>query len=359
MKRSSFTEDQIIDISSGGNIMTEANTVPTKESAPERYLYHSFPRPTGDAVADQIETGLKVLSCMVKVGLLLTPEHFEFPGEFRSDGSRGAPIPVFQKRISFTEIQPSELAKHSESFGPFSLEFDITSARRLGAMPVMYVPGTAFNANDFSGIGLAIVARLAETVQVLETLCKFKDIAKITTDKNSQVRWQLDSGGAAIDTHITVETIQELVGILQHGREPLEMLRDMIHALSGYFYATENPRYTDLLGYYLQREWRIISRISHYATPLFDEPTNIEKNLIRDTKPAFFDKEIELRLKRKKRIDACYVIRAFRGEHILRHARRIIVPSSGVERACELVADLEIAERVIALDTIAARPETL
>ena len=56
------------------------------------------------------------------------------------------------------------------------------------------------------------------------------------------------------DTHITVESIHEVVAILEHGREPLEMLRDMIHGFSGYFYVTEDSRFTDLLGYYLQRE---------------------------------------------------------------------------------------------------------
>ena len=160
------------------------------ESAPERYLYHSFPRSTANAVAGQIETGLKVLNCMVSVGLLLTPERFEVPGEFRSDGSRGGPIPFFQKRISFTDIQPSELAKHAQTFGPFSLEFDILCGRMLGAMPVIYFPATAFSEHDLSGIGLTIVTRLAETVQALETLCKFKDIAKSTKDKKCRIRWQ-------------------------------------------------------------------------------------------------------------------------------------------------------------------------
>jgi hypothetical protein len=117
------------------------------ERIQERFFYHSFPR-RGAATAAEIEKGKQILTAIRDFGLVLTPQLIEW-----SQQSLGAPprtLPILQKRVCFTELSPKELPGHTEKFGHFSLEFEIDTVRRLGAMPVFYVPQPASEVTDGS-----------------------------------------------------------------------------------------------------------------------------------------------------------------------------------------------------------------
>jgi hypothetical protein len=82
-----------------------------------RHFFHSFPRPKRDESAnDTLDRGLKILTFMKQVGLILAPEVVHW------DVSVLAPdapqVHLLQCRASFTELAISELARHSKTFGP-------------------------------------------------------------------------------------------------------------------------------------------------------------------------------------------------------------------------------------------------
>src|SRR5579871_4914394 len=102
-----------------------------------RYLYHCFPR-RGANTAEEVAKGLNILGCIRDFGLLLLPESIEWSQPISGHPPRT--IPVVQSRVCFTDLTPSELPEHALTFGHFALEFEIESARQLGAIPVFYVP---------------------------------------------------------------------------------------------------------------------------------------------------------------------------------------------------------------------------
>src|SRR5580693_2307045 len=106
-------------------------------SVPERYFYHSFPRPRRKGGDEQLK-GLKILEAIVDFGLVLAPEatKWEYP---HADGSPPRRMEIAQRRVCFTELEPKELPEHGRVFGPIALEFDVETLKSFFAMPVFYV----------------------------------------------------------------------------------------------------------------------------------------------------------------------------------------------------------------------------
>jgi hypothetical protein len=122
----------------------------------ERFFYHSFPR-RGASTDAEIEKGCKSLAAIRDFGLLLTPQFIEW-NQPKLGGAPPRVLSVLQKRVCFTELSPGELSGHAEKFGRFALEFEIDTVRRLGAMPVFYVPQPTSESGDGSLVGTALVA---------------------------------------------------------------------------------------------------------------------------------------------------------------------------------------------------------
>jgi hypothetical protein len=105
----------------------------------ERFFFHSFPRQTkGETRADQLARGLSILRTIKELGLVLAPEIVRWSQPTISGTPRL--VTYRQQRLCFTELQRSELPEHGKRFGPFSLQFSINTLRRLGALPVIYLP---------------------------------------------------------------------------------------------------------------------------------------------------------------------------------------------------------------------------
>jgi hypothetical protein len=128
----------------------------------DRYFYHSFPRPGPGQDTDAI--GLITLDLACKIGFLLTPE----PAVF--DQERGTA--AAQTRLCLTVLHETEIARHVEEFGPFAFEWDTDAARRLGAMPVIYIPQPVGHGKSryFDELGLHVIEHLSDIQQVLKFL---------------------------------------------------------------------------------------------------------------------------------------------------------------------------------------------
>jgi hypothetical protein len=143
------------------------------EPKQHRFFYHSFPR-RGASTGVEIEKGKQVLTAIRDFGLVLTPQFIEW-----TQPNIDAPprtLPVLQKRVCFTELSPTELPGHAEKFGHFSLEFEIDTVRRLGAMPVFYVPQPTSEATDGSLVGSALVAIATDWRAVLQRMAWLNEI---------------------------------------------------------------------------------------------------------------------------------------------------------------------------------------
>jgi|SRR5580692_1087395 hypothetical protein len=104
-----------------------------------RHFYHSFPRPRHSESVEHLSAkGLAILRLIRETGVVLAPEVIEWQVPLETGVPRT--IVIRQRRICFTELSRTEIREHATRFGHFSLKFNIEDLRRLGAMPVMYVP---------------------------------------------------------------------------------------------------------------------------------------------------------------------------------------------------------------------------
>lgn len=305
--------------------------------APERYFYHSFPR-RKDKTGEE-EKGLKILGLMKKMGLLLTPEIVPW-----SEGYF-----TVQTRCCFTELAPAELLEHAKVFGHFAIEFDIKVLRGFGAIPVFYLP-----TGDASGeLAAALVACIGDIDVLLCRLSRLEASVRSNPNKNNSVG-TLNNGMVERDIACSVREAEDLLSFLSEGNEPLISLRAGLQGLSGFFKPTEPLNSTELLTYYREREWRILSGASRknvkIARPLVKDEVEWLLRLDRQ----FFGEQLLFRTGLDRRVEQCRVLDQLNEKPILRYARRVIVPAGAVASATEILNDAE-DPRVEALESIGAK----
>jgi hypothetical protein len=150
---------------------------PKKEATmeEERFFYHSFPRLRPDDQVDKIiAKGLSILRNVKEIGLVIAPEIVEWKQPL-IDGTHRV-TRLRQKRISFTELARSQVAEHGKKFGPFSLEFKVDVLRRLGALPVIYMPQSLKASGDLSTLGAMIVTQLGDVKYTINQLLQLSQV---------------------------------------------------------------------------------------------------------------------------------------------------------------------------------------
>lgn len=254
----------------------------------ERFFYHSFPRPRNGV--DSLEQGKRILELIADHGLVLAPEKIEFR-ESLQNGSKSDPISIFQKRMCFTELSPKELIQHVDAFGPISLEWNLAKLRSMGAVPVFYV---SLNAppNSLEGIGSSLVARLANIQALLSSIEALSSVANNTLDPLEPIRIT-KKGVPEFATRLSAGGAIDLVQFLEYQSQPVSSLTASARALAGYFYPIENLDFTGPLGYYRQREWRVLANMLQLGEPVTHQvPEEVQKKLIA-VSSDFWGKEID------------------------------------------------------------------
>lgn len=302
----------------------EAIIMTDKKRIDNTFLYHSFPRPRNSKSKDEdieIKKGLKILKSIVENGLLLNCETIK-QKEPLANGQLSSFINLMSISSSFTFLEDHELKKHSNQFGNFSLEFEPQTLRKLGAMPVFYIPNPKQYHNTVETLGSSILCRLSEIPFILES-CKLKyDLKKIT---HRNPKYEVD-----IDHHINI-----------------------IHRLASLFYPTERNNDDKSLNYYRQKEWRIIGSIIMNENEIAKKLTDEQKDTIAEIDPDFFNKELENRNgKMVKRIDICQLYKDYENKPFIEYARRIIVPERAIDEARKIVSIIENPPEIISLSNI-------
>ena len=322
------------------------------------YLYHSFPRPADRTSAPDIPKGLKILRSIISHGLLLTPEEIRWRNPAAKDPIKGETRAI-QRRACFTEIPPERLSEHSVRFGPFAIEFEIGQLRKLGALPVLYVP-TAFQSREaLEGLGAELIGGLADVTRLVETLRLLSE----EIGKRPTIGLTLnDSKVASLDIAET-EGVRKLLAALPSAEiAALGEMSAKLRTLSSCFYLVDDPRYTEELGYYLQREWRIVGGFSFQGMVITPATSEQQKELL-EIDPVFFgQKRLEFfdqsdavgKVVEDVRAPRSHFYSRLNGRHFLAYARRVLLPKNLANREVE---DIQARLGKIGLSAKAKAPE--
>jgi hypothetical protein len=309
------------------------------KTAPERYFYHSFPQ--HKEKTGEVEKGLKILALMKKMGLLLTPDNIPWP-DVRSDGSASEGWTITQIRCCFTELGPNELAQHAEEFGHFALEFEVDVLPRLGAIPVFYLPRRSIGGAE--QLATELVACVGNMQILVNRILRLEEEIRVNSNKNKS--HSIIKNGDTRKAQSSVGGAEDLLSSLTEGMQPLSRVYAALKALSGFFYPTDDLSRTGLLGYYRQREWRILANIGLTRRLEADE-----RECLLQLDRQFFTRELKFENGIHPGIDECRVFQQLDGKPIICHARRIIVPLCAVREAEEILNGPDDPP-VIALESI-------
>lgn len=304
-----------------------------------RFFYHSFPRPrSGESDSQTANRGLVILQSMEKLGLVLAPEVVQWDDPVGL--GTPSPIQVLQRRICFTELSPRELSGHTTRFGPFALEFDTTALRRIGALPVIYMPQALSGEDHLALLGPFVVGHLGQMRGSLEKLNELDQLDDLTYLQGQNP----EASSISDDCLVTLGNGDESRGVIQEFEVPLKTIRGVLNYLGfetapfntmlgaisiaqAMFYPTDDDHQNLELGYYRQREWRITGDYSVNGSPRGRSPRDEEKELLLGIDRVFWERKThssgELR-----RVDEALVLVQPTPRELMGMVRRLIVPDA-------------------------------
>jgi|GEM_PF-3491168 len=256
-----------------------------------RFFFHSFPRPRiGQGIDIQLQKGRLIAQSLLDNGLLLAPENYEIPildsGRLIVDH-----LKVTQRRACFTELEPAALPGHSQTFGPFALVYNISDLRRLGALPVFYVP-LITHGGYLSGLATELLVGFADSSRLVSSLVA---IRKHLSQSNSvgltyrgrEVKFNPEQSDA----------IRFFIDVLFDSAAADAGVTDLrLSAAASCFYPTENPKYTEPLHYYRQREWRLVGGLfTFHGQPTSQAATPAQVAQLLRIDEDFFSKRLRFR----------------------------------------------------------------
>ena len=300
--------------------------------AESRYFYHSFPRPRpGEPRNEVISRGLSILKSISKSGLTLAPEIVEWHVPPGLSIGVASPLRVFQQCICFTELPPDKLTKHSETFGPFGMEFDIAALRRAGALPVIYMPQALSENDHLALIGLFVVSDLNQIRDLLQTLDRVKSAA--TSEKHSVICLNNgdDQRGVIHSYSVSRNMVHDFMRFLTFERAPFSEMIGITTIAQSLFYPTDNRNTDATLGYYRQREWRITAGYDVNGEPRGRELDDAEKQMLLEIDTDFWTKEIYDGETTSRRIDKAASLSNPDPQELAEMLHRLIVPADTLE----------------------------
>ena len=318
----------------------------------ERFFYHSFPR-RGTSTAAEIEKGCKVLAAIRDFGLLLTPQLIEW-SQPTLDGAR--PLPVLQKRVCFTELSPGELSGHAEKFGHFALEFEIDTVRRLGAVPVFYVPQPTSESVDGSAVGTALLAIAMDSYVIIQRMASLNQMFHGSVPVNENFDFNVgfvrspDSRG-----HFTInrDEAKNFLAAIGYAVTPWSDLQGGAFALLNFFHPTDNKKTDKALEYYREREWRIACgfrlNINGSHIDVLRVPTPEERRRFLEIDQEFFSRKIATDTGIVETLDQALVHPGLNQKRLIEMVRRVIVPTEAVADAISVLSALDSPPPVISI----------
>lgn len=262
-----------------------------------------------------------------------------------------APEPNFlQRRVSFTELATSELARHSETFGPISLVFDITRLREIGAIPVIYFPqGTT--ANPCSLIPTFAVNGVYHTKYVLsklQELTVLSDPIQLSAQVGMPVSPSCEAiltnpdpdGKGKTEHRVPMAEIDRILRYVGFRNIPFDHSVAVLDYFLSLFYPTDNAHRNDELGYYRQREWRLVaSSIGIRGCSLTRPLSGAEIAELEQIDSEFWSRELIVDSKNDRRSELALVFEPMPDWNFFEIVEAVLVPDLAVNRARSIVGD--------------------
>ncbi|MDM1301329.1 MULTISPECIES: abortive infection system antitoxin AbiGi family protein [Acinetobacter] len=288
----------------------------------QQYFYHSFSRfLKNESEADNYKRSFQTLESILKNGLLFVPEEIILPFEIES------PLkPIVQHRVCFTLIERSELYRHTDLFGKFSIEFNTGILRQIGITPAMYLPIFNYdNDRHLENVSSKFVYRLL----------KFHQNAR---EEAEQIEAELKQA-LLTQNHIEINRLDNKKADLLEKRAWFEGLANMIYPL-------DNKKYTQENGYYQQREWKLPANLTTNGIDTTEIATLNQQKELLAINQKFFSKDINYLGGKLPRHMICFFLKYFKNKHILEHANKIIVPQKHIFQVQQLLKTYNVPLKV-------------
>jgi len=132
--------------------------------------------------------------------------------------------------------------------------------------------------------------------------------------------------------------VEDVLAFLTDKTQSASILRNALRVLAGFFYPVEDPRYTDVLGYYRQREWRIVANMSKLGKEQTRDLSDFEVTALLELDEQFFGQESEFFTGTYRIVEQCKYFQELEGRSFLSYARRVVVPDEVVHEAAQILA---------------------
>ena len=315
----------------------------------DRRFFHSFPRPkANEPESKTLERGLSILALMKDVGLVLAPEVVNWDVSVISGGAEK--LCTLQRRACFTELSVAELVTHSTIFGPIALTFDIAKLRGAGATPVIYVPQGSME-SVLSQIGTFCVRGAYHTRYVLQRLQELKEMSDpvaaatrfgqpVAQDYKLTLKNSDATGNIVAEYDVPASHIQHTLQHVGFNNIPFDHSVGILSVFLNMFYPTDNTHTGDQLGYYRQREWRLIAGdINFNSHPIGRSLSDAETVRLREIDPQFWTRELTFDGVQRQRTDLALVYEPMPDWRFFELVEAIFVPGHVIERVQAIVGD--------------------
>jgi hypothetical protein len=300
-------------------------------------LFHNFPRRSpGDDTTTTLKRGLEILKFIVDTGLMLVPEILTW-------GTSDMQIQLCQVRFCLTELEMSDIGEHSKLFGEFAIELSPEMARKLGALPVLYMPQSLRQDKALSGVGTSLIVAIEEIRHLLEmmdelevraksfpeaSVIKARHMGRSRVDGQEYVMEQFDLNASE------AQKVLEYLGIAKHS---YRNLANWAVCMQNTLYPTDDERHDKQLAYYRQREWRIVAGLGKIEGAQDRELTESEKQRLIQIDSTFWQRELTHQLSAGnqtfRRVDRTRVIEFLDGKRIATWLTSVYVPDAAYDEA--------------------------
>jgi hypothetical protein len=314
-----------------------------------RYFFHSFPRPKpGETEAQLYDRAIAILRLMGRSGLVLAPEVVRWDATAIS--ANGEQVEILQRRASFTELSVPELPRHTQTFGPIALAFDIGTLRSDGAIPVIYSP-QGLGENPISHLGVFVVRAAWHTRAVLQHLEQLR-LASDPVAVEAQYKMPVSpaysvtlqnsdkDGRIVASTEVPASIVKSVFDHVGFNNIPFSHSVGALSIFLNMFYPTDNEFNGVELDYYRQREWRLVAGdFNLNERPVGRELSKEEKRELVAIDRRFWGRELHYRGEKKRRVDWALVYDPSPNWSLIERAVAIYVPQALFDQARDLAGD--------------------
>lgn len=260
-------------------------------------LFHCFPRTREANNKSQGDLALRILTSILKFGILCTPEKLNiYPDknttnkekidlikkkqpEFIYQQSRFCMSLCTENDIYNPEIY-SQKYSHAHLFGPFAISFDPKISRILGIMPTTYFTPSDIFGEEYSpnmratpGLSLQIIQRLKELRDILVILALIEHSLVIEEGfslPGLDILKQLNLDNLPFETEAVDKTLQltafqrkKIFELFNTDRLNAFDMIGYVEMMFSLFQETDSSIDGASLAFYQQREWRLIHHMRH------------------------------------------------------------------------------------------------